>query len=424
MSEMAVDLLEAVLARSNMQAAWLAVKANGGSAGVDRKSIEATRAHLVQHWPAVAEKLRAGRYQPAAVRAVRIPKPQGGERQLGIPTVQDRLIQQGLLLQLGPLFEARMSEHSYGFRPGRSAHDAVQAARRHVLAGKRWVVDIDLKSFFDQVDHDKLMHLVSQVVDDKRVLKLIGAYLRAPLHHPDGQRERRTRGTPQGGPLSPLLANIYLTPLDRELERRGIAFVRYADDIQLYAGSERAARQMLTNISAWLREHLKLEVNEAKSGSGPSDRTQLLGFCITTDGETRVSDKALERLKARVRSFWSGRPHESLATLKRDWSQYIDGWWNYFGHASWTRDVLDLSRWIRRHMRKFLWLRWHSVPGRRKALWRLGVRGRGLYMASSGRGAWPIAKTPTLHQALSNQFLATHGYTLPWELVSGGPTRP
>lgn len=420
MSEVAGELLEAVLARPNMQQAWLAVEANDGAAGVDRMSIAATRAHLVQHWPGIAQKLRAGKYRPAAVRAVRIPKPNGGERQLGIPTVQDRLIQQGLLLQLSPLFEARMSAHSYGFRPGRSAHDAVQAARGHVLGGKRWVVDIDLKSFFDQVDHDKLMHLVGQVIRDKLVLKLIGSYLRAPMQHPDGRRELRTRGTPQGGPLSPLLANIYLTPLDEELERRGIAFVRYADDIQLYAGSERAARQMLENISAWLLKHLKLEVNVDKSGSGPSDRTQLLGFRIETDGETRVSDKALKRLKARVREFWTARQSEALVALKQRWTQYIDGWWNYFSHASWTRDVRDLSGWIRRHMRKFLWLRWHSVKGRRKALWQLGIRGDGLKLASSSRGAWRLAKTPVLHQALSNRYLTTHGYTLPWALVSAG----
>jgi RNA-directed DNA polymerase len=424
MSEVAGELLEAVLARPNMQQAWLAVEANDGSAGVDRMSIEATRAHLVQHWPGIAEKLRAGKYKPAAVRAVRIPKPNGGERQLGIPTVQDRLIQQGMLLQLSPLFEARMSAHSYGFRPGRSAHDAVQAARGHVLGGKRWVVDIDLKSFFDQVDHDKLMHMVGQVIRDKLVLKLIGSYLRAPMQHPDGRRELRTRGTPQGGPLSPLLANIYLTPLDEELERRGIAFVRYADDIQLYAGSERAARQMLENISAWLLKHLKLEVNVDKSGSGPSDQTQLLGFSIDADGETRVSDKALKRLKARVREFWTARQSEPLAALKQRWSQYIDGWWNYFSHASWTRNVSDLSGWIRRHMRKFLWLRWHGVQGRRKALWRLGIRGDGLNLASSSCGAWPIAKSPVIHQALNNQSLTTHGYTLPWAPVSTGRRKP
>ncbi len=425
MSELAGDLLEAVLARPNMQLGWSAVEANDGAAGVDRMSIDTTRAHLVQHWPGIAEKLRTGKYKPAAVRAVRIPKPNGGERQLGIPTVQDRLIQQGLLLQLSPLFEPRMSAHSYGFRPGRSAHDAVDVARRHVVGGKRWVVDIDLKSFFDQVDHDKLMHLVGQVIRDKLVLKLIGSYLRAPMQHPDGRREARTRGTPQGGPLSPLLANIYLTPLDEELERRGIAFVRYADDIQLYAGSERAARQMLENISAWLLKHLKLEVNVDKSGSGPSDRTQLLGFCIHPNGETRASDQVLKRLKARVREFWTARHSVRLAELKQRWTQYIRGWWNYFSHASWSRDVRDLSGWIRRHMRKFLWQRWHSAKGRRKALRRLGIRGDGLKLASSSRGAWPIAKSPILHKALNNQYLATNSYTLPWELASAHrPKKP
>jgi RNA-directed DNA polymerase len=414
MSEMAEDLLEAVLDRGNMVLAWAEVKANDGGAGVDRMTIEATHRHLVRHWPGIAEKLRAGKYQPAAVRAVRIPKANGGERQLGIPTVQDRLIQQGLLRVMSPLFEPRMSAHSYGFRPGRSAHDAVQAARGHVMGGKSWVVDIDLKSFFDQVDHDKLMHLVGQVIRDKRVLKLIGSYLRAPLQHADGTREARTRGTPQGGPLSPLLANIYLSPLDEELERRGIAFVRYADDIQLYAGSERAARQMLEKISAWLVKHLKLEVNTDKSGSGPSNRTQLLGFCIDLDGTTAVAPKPLERLKAQVRAFWNARQSRPLAELKQRWRQYIGGWWNYFRHASWIRPVTDLSAWIRRHMRKYLWQRWHNAKGRRNALYRLGIRGARLRGASTSRGDWPTAAHPTLHKALSNRFLQTQGYLLPW----------
>lgn len=420
MSERVGELLDVVLGRGNMQLAWAAVKANAGSAGVDRKTIEATQVHLVEHWPGIAQKLRAGTYKPAAVRAVRIPKANGGERQLGIPTVQDRLIQQGLLLQLSPLFEPLMSAHSYGFRPGRSAHDAVMAARGHVMGGKRWVVDIDLKSFFDQVDHDKLMHLVGHVIRDKRVLKLIGSYLRAPMQHPDGTRETRTRGTPQGGPLSPLLANIYLTPLDDELERRGIAFVRYADDIQLYAGSERAARQMLENISAWLAKHLKLEVNEAKSGSGPSDRTQLLGFCVHWYGGTTVADKALKRLKERVRGFWTARQSKPLAELKQDWQQYIVGWWNYFRHASQTQSVIELSGWIRRHIRKFLWQRWHHPEGRRAALQRLGIKGRDLTIARSSRGAWPNAKSRVLHRALSNKYLQSEGYTLPWMLASAG----
>lgn len=409
------ELLEAVLARTNMQLAWLAVERNDGSAGVDRKSVAMTQKHLVNHWPGVAEKLRAGRYQPAAVLAVRIPKSSGGERQLGIPTVQDRLIQQGLLQVLSPLFEPTMSVHSYGFRPGRSTHDAVQAACAYVRSGKTWAVDIDLKNFFDQVDHDKLMHRVGQVVRDKRVLQLIGRYLRSPLQDRAGQREIRTRGTPQGGPLSPLLANVYLTPLDEELERRGIAFVRYADDIQLYASSERAAQRMLEGISGWIAKHLKLEVNVAKSGSGPTGGTQLLGFTIRDDGTTQIAQKALERLKDRVRTFWTVRLSQVLPRLKAQWSLYIRGWWNYFCHADQPFPTWKASGWIRRHMRKYLWQRWHCTAGRRKALQRLGVKGRLLRLAALSRGAWFVSRHAVLNHALNKRVLHHHGYLIPWE---------
>jgi retron-type reverse transcriptase len=226
-----VDIsLEAVLSTANMERAWAAVKANAGAGGVDGKGIAETEAHLKRHWPGIREKLLAGDYQPAAVRAVDIAKPGGGTRRLGIPTVQDRLIQQALHQVLSAAFDSTMSEHSWGFRPNRSAHDAVTAARGYVKEGKEWVVDIDLASFFDQVNHDRLMHLLGQRISDKRVMQLIGRYLRAPMDEGNGRHIRRSRGTPQGGPLSPLLANLYLDVLDRELEQRGKAFVRYADD--------------------------------------------------------------------------------------------------------------------------------------------------------------------------------------------------
>lgn len=417
MSQMEEVKLEAVLSQENLKRAWAAVKRNDGAAGVDRKTIDDTKAHLKRHWPGIREKLLNGSYQPAAVRAVEIPKASGASRMLGIPTVQDRLLQQALHQKLSEVFEPGMSQHSYGFRPNRSAHDAVSAARGHVTQGKIWVVDIDLKSFFDQVNHDRLMHLVSRAVGDKRILKLIGGYLRAPLRHADGRQERRLRGTPQGGPLSPLLANIYLDPLDKELEQRGIAFVRYADDIALFHSSERSAQRALESIKAWLTKHLELEVNEAKSGAGPSGGSQLLGFRIHETGNVSIAPKALARLKERVRQLWDARQSLKSEELRAQWQRYMTGWWNYFGYANWRKEVVRLSGWIRRHMRKCFWLRWHNRAGRYNALRRLGVRGRGLNVAGCRRGAWPMATHVVVNQALKTATLNRFGFTLPWELA-------
>jgi group II intron reverse transcriptase/maturase len=409
--------LEAILLPENLKRAWAAVKRNEGGAGVDGKTIHETKAHLKQHWPSIREKLLNGTYQPAAVRAVAIPKANGASRMLGIPTVQDRLLQQAMHQVLSEVFEPRMSEHSYGFRPKRSAHDAVTAARGYVRQGKSWVVDIDLKSFFDEVNHDRLMNLVSQEVRDKRILKLIGRYLRAPMRHAEGRQDKRLRGTPQGGPLSPLLANIYLGPLDRELEQRGIAFVRYADDIALFLASERSAQRALESIKAWLMKHLELEVNEAKSGAGPSGGSQLLGFRIHETGDVSIAPKAVQRLKERIRQLWDARQSLHSDELRTQWQRYITGWWNYFGYANWQREVKVLSGWIRRHMRKCFWLRWHNRAGRYNALRRLGVRGRRLKVAGCRRGAWSMATHVVVNQALKTVTLNRFGFTLPWELA-------
>jgi RNA-directed DNA polymerase len=417
MSNTEAVTLEAVLSQENLETAWAAVKRNDGASGVDRKTIEATQTHLKRHWAGIREKLINGEYQPAAVRAVTIPKANGGSRRLGIPTVQDRLIQQALHQVMSAAFDDQMSAHSYGFRPGRSAHDAVSAARGYVQEGKCWVVDIDLKSFFDQVNHDRLMHLLSRKIDDKRILKLIGRYLRAPLRTADGKQEQRQRGTPQGGPLSPLLANLYLDPLDRELEKRGIAFVRYADDIALFVSSERAAERVLASVKAWLSKHLELEVNADKSGTGRSDESQLLGFRIHESGDVSPAPKALKKLKERVRQLWDARQSLTTAEMRMQWQKYIQGWWNYFGYANWRREVAALSGWIRRHMRKYFWLRWHNRQGRRNALRRLGVRGRGLGVAGCARGAWSMAKHVVVNQALKTARLNRYGFTLPWELA-------
>jgi len=411
-------MLESVLEAHNLRRAWRAVKANAGAAGVDGRDIEHTRTHLKSNWAVIAQKLRAGQYRPGAVREVPIPKANGGVRTLGIPNVQDRLIQQAILQVLTPVFDPGMSEHSYGFRPRRSAHDALDAARAYVAAGKTWVVDIDLKSFFDQVDHDKLMHAVSRKVRDKNLLRLIGDYLRAPMQAVDGGHRARNRGTPQGGPLSPLLANIYLHPLDCELARRGVAFVRYADDIASFAGSERAAKRILGSVVAWIERELKIEVNRDKSGTGLSRDTQLLGFRIHGAGEVSVAPKALKRMKERVREIWEQRRHLTEAELKTRWRSYIEGWWNYFSYANRRAGVTALSGWIRRHMRKYFWQRWHNPKGRANALRRLGVRGRGVGVAWSRRGAWPMARHVVVQQALKTTYLQRAGFSLPWELAS------
>ena len=410
--------LETLLAPANVNSAWAAVKRNDGAPGVDRKTIQDTLTHLKQHWPGIRDKLLSGDYRPAAVRAVEIPKASGGTRLLGIPTVQDRLLQQAINQRLSELFDPLMSDNSFGFRPNRSAQDAVTRARSYVDQGKIWVVDIDLKSFFDQVNHDRLMRLISPKVSDKRILKLIGHYLRVPLRHADGRQEKRLRGTPQGGPLSPLLANIYLDPLDKELEPRGIAFVRYADDIALFLSSERAAQRALQSIKAWLKKHLDLEINEAKSGTGPCGESQLLGFRIHETGNVSIAPKAVKRLKEQVRALWDARQSKTSKELRTQWRRYIIGWWNYFGYANWRKEVTTLSGWIRRHMRKCFWLRWHNRAGRYQALRRLGVKGRGLQVAGCRRGAWRMSTHVVVNQALKTAALNRYGFGLPWELAA------
>jgi len=407
--------LEAVLVPENLNAAWSSVKANDGAGGVDGRNIAQTQAHLREHWEAVAKKLRAWEYEPGAVRAKEIPKPQGGVRMLGIPNVQDRLIQQAIQQKLSEVFEPEFSENSYGFRPGRSTHDAVRKATGFVAEGKEWVADIDLKSFFDQVNHDILLALVARKVRCKGLLRLIGGYLRAPMQQPDGSKQARKCGTPQGGPLSPLLANIYLTPLDRELEKRGVAFVRYADDIAIFAGSERAAERTLESIVKWLKKHLKLEVNPDKTGVGRSDDGSLLGFRLYADGRVGVAPKAIERMKERVRKHWTGRGHVPANEHRNGWQEYIRGWWGYFGRANWQREVTDLSGWIRRHIRKWFWQRWHHPVGRMKALRKLGVKGRGIRVGLCSKGAWSMANHVAIKQALKNAVLRRWGLNHPWD---------
>ena len=409
------ELLEKVFDADNLRAAWLAVKANRGAPGIDGIGIEETAMHLRRHWSSIRLKLLEGKYKPAPVRPVRIPKSGGGERVLGIPNTTDRLIQQALHQVLSPVLEPVFSDWSYGYRPGRSAHDAVRCAQQYVVEEQRcWVIDIDIVGFFDHLDHDLLMHDLAQHVSDRRGLKLIGKYLRAGVLE-DGRISRGVKGTPQGGPLSPLLANLYLDRLDKEMESRGLAFVRYADDITVYAKSPRSAERIYARLVSWIEKHLKLEVNRDKSGIRPPDDGSFLGFTIGEGGEIGISAKSVERYKVRVRTFWDGRNSQALRERIQDWQRFVRGWWQYYRLCEERWTLPNLSSWTRRHIRKAFWLRWHNWRGRRKALARLGARGKASRLAHSGRGAWRVAVA--LNTVLTNTRLRQWGLVTPADFV-------
>jgi RNA-directed DNA polymerase len=374
--------------------------------------------HLKRHWSKIRSKLLAGSYAVTPVRQVQIPKPNGGVRKLGIPTVLDRFIQQLLLQVLSPIFDPRFSESSWGFRPGRSAHDAVRATQGYALSGKNWVVDLDIEKFFDRVHHDILMRRIGEVIRDKRVLKLIGRYLRSGILV-EGVVIQQVEGTPQGGPLSPLLANIYLDPLDRELEKRGHSFCRYADDCNVYVGSEATAKRLIRTLPKWIEKHLRLRVNASKSGIGRTWERGFLGFRITREGKIEVAPDRIERFRVRVRQLWETRQSLTSQQLRDQWQRYLKGWWNYYRLAQWRRPVFDLEGWIRRHMRKCFWLRWHNWRGRLKALVRLGIQPSHARSANCSRGAWPMARHAVVNMALKNATLRRHGFLLPSDLAQG-----
>ena len=410
------ELMEEVVESDNVRQALKAVMRNRGAAGIDKMKTTQLENHLEKHWESIRSKLLVGTYVPSPVRRVEITKPTGGVRRLGIPTVLDRLIQQLLLQVLNRIYDPRFSQRSFGFRPGRRAQDAVQAAQGYVQSGKDWVVDIDIAKFFDRVNHDILMQRIGKTIRDKRVLGLIGKYLRAGVMV-EGVMVRTVEGTPQGGPLSPLLANIYLDPLDRELERRGHAFSRYADDCNIYVGSEASANRVMESICRWIEKHLRLQVNASKSGVGRTWERKFLGFRITRHGEIEVSPESLERFKKRVRELWRGNQSLTSKQLRDQWVRYVRGWWNYYRLAQWRDPVLNLEGWTRRHMRKCFWIRWHGPKGRRRRLSRLGVRGRSLGTSWSRRGAWRIAAAPALQQALNNATLRRYGFLVPSDLA-------
>ena len=409
--------MERVVTQENATAAWQAVKRNQGAPGIDGMTTQQLRDHIRQHWESIRNKLLNGTYAPSPVRRVEIPKLNGGTRLLGIPTVLDRWIQQMLLQMLQPIFDPLFHANSHGFRPGRSAQDAVRAAQTYVQAGKNWVVDMDVTKFFDRVNHDILLARIGGTIRDKRVLRLIGRYLRAGVMT-EGLVQASEEGTPQGGPLSPLLANIYLDELDQELERRGLAFSRYADDCNIYVSSQRSAQRVLTSITQWMAQHLRLEVNAAKSGVGRPWERKFLGFRINQQGKIEIAPTSMERFKAKVRELWRSCQSQTSETLRDNWCAYVRGWWGYFRLAEERRHIFGLEGWIRRHIRNCFWQRWHDWRGRLRHLRHLGLRGRLLKAAHSSRGSWRMARTTSLQTALSNAVLRRYGFVMPSDLAA------
>ena len=410
--------MEQVVSPENWEAALGAVIRNGGAPGPDGMTVQQLQKHLEVHEAAIKWRLLEGRYKPGAAKRRDIPKPNGGTRPLSIPNVQDRFVGQLLLRVLQPLFERSFSEHSYGFRPGRSAQQAVQAAQAYGKEGYTWVVDMDIAQFFDRVNHDILMSRLGKTVKDKRVLRIIGAFLRAGVVMPDGLQVSSEEGTPQGGPLSPLLANIYLDALDRELEKRGLRYVRYADDCNIYVGSEAAARRVLAGLTEWIARHLRLEVSPSKSGVGRPWERKFLGFVILMTLLIGIAPKSIARFEARTRELWDAQQSLTSVELRDQWRDYVRGWWAYYRLAQDRKPLFAREPWIRRHIRKCFWIRWHSSTGRRAALQRLGVRGdQARRAAASGRGAWRMARHPAMHTALSTQRLRQHQLLMPSDLA-------
>jgi RNA-directed DNA polymerase len=367
------QLMEEVCDRENLQSAWKRVRRNQGGPGVDGMTIDDARDFLCERWPGIRSQLLDGTYQPQPVKRVEIPKPDGGVRKLGVPCVVDRLIQQAVLQVLQERWDPTFSEHSYGFRPGRSAHQAVAQAQRYVGEGYSVVVDIDLQKFFDRVNHDCLMARAAARISDKRVLKLIRAFLNAGVME-DGLVLPVDEGTPQGGPLSPLLSNIMLDDLDKELTRRGHRFCRYADDCNIYVRSQRAGERVMASMSRFLTTQLRLKVNEAKSAVARPEERKFLGFSISNDGsERRIAPKALDKFKERIREMTSRTRGLSLSQIIEDLTPYLIGWRGYFGFCQTPRVLTNLEAWTRRRLRSYLWRQWGNGPNRFKELRRRGV---------------------------------------------------
>ncbi len=404
-------LMEEVCERENCKQALARVKANKGSPGVDGMTVGDLPGYLKQHWPEIREQLLKGTYKPQPVKRVEIPKPDRGVRKLGIPTVLDRFIQQAVLQVLQGRWDRTFSEHSYGFRPGRSAHQAVEAAQGQIAAGYRWVVDLDLEKFFDRVNHDKLMAKIAERVSDKRLLKLIRAFLRAGVME-GGLVSPVDEGTPQGGPLSPLLSNLVLDEFDRELERRGHRFARYADDCNIYVRSRRAGERVMKSLTCFIQTKLKLKVNESKSAVAEPWERKFLGFSFTRSESPRrrIAPKAAKRFRERVRELTRRTRGISTERMAEELAQYLRGWIGYFGRCQTPSVLQSLEEWTRRRLRSAIWKQWKRGTVRFVELQKRGV-GKDLaaQTVGSAHGPWRLAHSPALAFALPNAYFDSLG---------------
>ena len=404
-------LMEEVCQRENLKKALKRVQANKGSPGVDGMTVKELPDYLKKHWPSLRDQLLQGTYQPEPVKRVEIPKPDGGVRKLGIPSGVDRFIQQALLQVLQSKWDRTFSGHSYGFRPNRSAHQAVTEAQKYIAEGSRWVVDIDLEKFFDRVNHDILMGRVAKRVCDKRVLKLIRAFLNAGVMA-NGLVSPTDEGTPQGGPLSPLLSNLVLDDLDRELEKRGHRFVRYADDCNIYVRSRKAGERVMESVTAFLTQRLKLKVNGEKSAVARPWERKFLGFSVTSERvpRRRVAPKALERFKERIRELTRRTRGVSLERMVKEATTYLQGWRAYFGYCQTPSVLQHLDEWIGRRLRCAVWKQWKWGPKRFAELRAKGVRkDLAAQTAGSSHGPWRLANSPALSIALPISYFARLG---------------
>jgi RNA-directed DNA polymerase len=404
-------LMEEIAERENLLKALKRVQSNKGSAGVDGMDVHELPDHLRKHWQDIRTRLMEGTYKPQAVKRVKIPKTGGGERELGIPTVLDRFIQQAVLQILQRRWDPTFSESSYGFRPGRRAHQAVAKAQEHIEEGNGWVVDIDLEKFFDRVNHDRLMARVAERVKDKRLLRLIRSYLNAGIMD-DGLVGPRTEGVPQGGPLSPLLSNLVLDELDKELERREHRFVRYADDCNIYVRSERAGQRVMENISRLISRKLKLRINQSKSAvARPSDR-KFLGFSFTKGKEPkrRISNQAKKKFKEQVRKLTRRSRGVSIERMTEELALYLRGWIGYYGYCQTPSVLRDFDSWLRRRLRNAIWKKWKRGRTRYAELLKRGVNpDLAAQTAGGSHGLWRISQSPALGIALPNPYFSKLG---------------
>jgi RNA-directed DNA polymerase len=407
----AKTLMEAVVARENMMRAYAQVVRNKGAAGVDGMTVEQLKVHIQAHWQRIKEELLGGTYKPQGIRKVEIPKPDGGMRQLGIPTVVDRLIQQAMHQVLSVIFEKHFSESSYGFRPRRSAHQALLQARRYVGEGKRWVVDIDLEKFFDRVNHDILMSRVARRVTDKQILGLIRRYLQAGIMA-DGIVGQRTEGTPQGSPLSPLLSNIVLDELDRELEKRGHGFCRYADDCNIYVQSRKAGYRVMASLKRFLEKRLRLRVNEGKSAVARPWQRKFLGYSMTWDRQPKlkVAEASVRRFKEKIRELMRKGRGWNIERVVEELQPLMRGWIEYFKYAQVKGTFEELDGWVRRKLRCILWRQWKQPSTRKKRLRQRGLAEERAWMsASNGRGPWWNAGSSHMNEAFPKSFFVQLG---------------